>query len=63
MTESDKRILRAYWRATYVNVQVRRNGEVWARKSPGAPFGLLETAKQAQESVAALRAAARKNQK
>jgi hypothetical protein len=58
MHESDKRLLRAYWRATYTDVRVTRAGEVWARKAPGRAFGILETASQAAESVKVLRAQA-----
>lgn len=58
MHESDKRLLRSYWRATYADVRVTRAGEVWARKAPGQSFGILETASQAAESVKVLRAQA-----
>ena len=57
LTTADKKRLRAYWMQTYAKVQIRRNGEVWAKKSNTGPFGLLEPAHQALESAKALRSA------
>lgn len=54
MTDRQKRMLRNYWKATYHWVQIRPNGEVWAQRYRGEPFGLLETAAQAMASVKVL---------
>ena len=57
LTPADKKRLRAYWKKTYAAVQIRQNGEVWAKKSLTGSFGLLETTTSALESAKALRPA------